>query len=143
MLQNYVADGGFLVLTASANRLRYGNGVCEPNQLRDQASTIGSSFGITFGTSPLAASLAVVATPHPILAGVATLELATNNALPIAAAAGQTLARAASQPVMVLVPAAPGEVLVLGDLGLLGTAQAQAPNLTFWQNLAHYAVLRE
>lgn len=143
VLQDYVADGGLLVLTASANRLRYGNGVCEPNQLRDQASTIGSSFGITFGTSPLAASLAVVATPHPILAGVATLELATNNALPIAAAAGQTLARAASQPVMVLVPAAPGEVLVLGDLGLLGTAQAQAPNLTFWQNLAHYAVLRE
>jgi hypothetical protein len=32
-----------------------------------------------------------------------------------------------------------GQVLVLADLGILGSAAAQPANLQFWRNLARYA----
>jgi len=32
-----------------------------------------------------------------------------------------------------------GEVLVLADLGMLGSARGEPANLVFWRNLANYA----
>jgi len=141
-LQDYVTNGGLLVLPASAHRLKFSNAVLEDNEDWAEAGTLGSRFGVTFSGSPLAGSSAAPSGTHPLLAGVTTLELAAGNALPVVAPTGLVLASSGGRPVMTLVSLAGGEVLALGDLGILGTAQAEALNLTFWRNLARWAAGR-
>ena len=142
MLEDYVAEGGMLVLPASSHRLKPGNYVYERNEDWSEANAVGGRFGVAFGGTPLSADSAVAASSHPLMSGVATLELAAGNALPVTAPAGQVLARAGSSSVVALVPAGSGEVLALGDLGVFGTARAEALNLGFWRNLARHAATR-
>jgi hypothetical protein len=140
-LQAYVARGGLLVLTNSGNRLKYANQVLEPNEHWSGANAVGASFGISFSGGALAGSSARTSGGHALIQGVSELQMVPGNGVPFSVRSGQVLASAGSQPVVALVGSgtAGGQVLVLADLGILGSAAAQPANLQFWRNLARFA----
>jgi hypothetical protein len=144
VLEGYVADGGFLVLTNSARRLKFGY-ILEENEDWSDANALAARFGITYQAGPRPAEAAVVEGDNPLVAGVRRLALAEDNAVPFQMTTGEVLARTEQGIVAALVAYGPagGEVLVLADVGILRTPVEEDPaNLTFWQNLARYAYER-
>lgn len=140
VLRRYVDAGGFLVLTNSASRLRYGFTPVEENEDWADANAVGQEFGILFQDRRLSGTATPTA-DHPLLAGVSQLTLAEGNGLAVAAPSGEVLA-SANGAALVLVPIGSqgGEVLALGDLAILGNnTSGEAPNLAFLRNLARYA----
>jgi hypothetical protein len=139
VLEDWVRDGGFLVLTNSARRLKYVNFAYEDNEDWADANAVAERFGVRFEAGGLGASPASVISSHPLVAGVSSLQLADDNGVRFTAIDAQELAWAGAHPVMSLVTAGSGEVLVVADLGILGAPGGEAPNLDFWRNLAAYA----
>jgi hypothetical protein len=143
-LQAYAADGGLLVLTNSAHRLKYVNTRMNPNEDWSDVNSLASPFGISFHEGALAETTAQVVGEHPLIEGVTTLTLAEENGIPFTldeAPGAQVLAEMDGEPVVALVGYghAGGQVLVLADVGILGTSWEGPDNLPFWQNLAVYA----
>ena len=138
LLDNWVREGGLLILTNSAHRLKYVNYVYEDNEDWNDVNALAERFGVQYAGGGLADSTASVTPSHPLVAGVQSLLLASNNGLRFNASGSQVLARVGAHPAMSLVAAGSGEVLVLSDLGILGAPGGEAPNLRFWQNLARY-----
>jgi hypothetical protein len=140
-LADYAGAGGSLVIAASAYRLRYSNARWEPNEDVLDVNALASRFGVTFGSGAIDAATATPAASHALLQGVTTLELSAGNGVPFTVTGGQVLARAGTQPVLALAGGG-GGVLVVADLGMLGSAQSQSINLQFWRNLARWAASR-
>jgi hypothetical protein len=141
VLRAYVASGGLLVLANSGNRLKYANQVFEPNEDWSDANTLGAPFGVTFSGGTLAGSVARTRGSHALVQGVSELLMAPGNGLRFSVQSGQVLAAAGSETAVALVGlgSSGGEVLVIGDLAILGSGAAQPANLRFWRNLARYA----
>jgi len=140
-LARYAEDGGLLVLTHSASRLRYGTAPFEENEDWDEMNALGARLGATFEDRRIDATEATTEGSHPLVSGIPSLALAAGNGRAVRAPAGRTLARAGSDVAAALVPVGPsgGEVLALSDLAILGGWTARPPNFVFWQNLARYA----
>lgn len=138
-LQTYVAEGGLLVLTNSANRLKYGNTVLDPNEDWSDANDLAGQFGIAFRHESFSDTQARPEGTHPLLRAIGAIEMASGNGLHFSLTQGEVLARVEGEPVIALVEHGAGEVLVLADVGILGAAWGPPPNLVFWQNLAEYA----
>jgi hypothetical protein len=146
-LQAYVAQGGLLVMANSAHRLKYGNQGLDPNEDWSDANALASRFGVTYLDGTISGSEAQAEGDNPLVAGVTFLELGNGNGVPFDAGGAsdpQVLAQAGGQPVAVLLDEgdAGGQVLVLADLGLLGSSFGWPQNLPLWQNLARYALSR-
>jgi hypothetical protein len=142
LLENWVRDGGFMLLTNSALRLKYVNYTYEANEDWDDINELGERFGIEFSSGGLGDTTATVTSNHPLVAGVTSLLLVENNGVRFTAPGGEELARVGSHSALSMVSAGLGEVLVVADLGILGAPGGQAPNLDFWQNLAAYVARR-
>jgi hypothetical protein len=138
-LEDWVEEGGTLVLTNSAHRLKYANYVYEVNEDWPDVNELAERFGVTFASGGIAGTTATVSSGHPLMSGVTGLQLANNNGVRYTTEGGQDLAWAGSQHVVSVVPAGRGEVVVLGDLGILGSDGGEPRNLQFWRNLAQYA----
>jgi len=143
-LEQYVAGGGLLVVTNSANRLKYYNRVLDPNEDAPDANDLAGRFGVTFENGTLAGSGAQATGSSPLMKGVTRLAMATGNGVrfSLSAAGSEVLAEAGGYPAAALVRygEAGGEVVVLADLGMLGSAgEPKLTNLPLWRNLAAYA----
>jgi hypothetical protein len=138
----YAREGGLLVLANSGARLRYGTTPVEENEDWADLNAVGEGLGVTFEGRRLAGTQAAVAATHPLVAGLGALSLAQGNGLAVRPGNGRVLARAGSDAAFVLFTAgASGEVLAIGDAGILG-GRGAAPNLAFFRNLARYAGTR-
>lgn len=138
-LEAWVRGGGTLVLTNSGHRLKYVNYVYEVNEDWRDVNDLAARFGVTFTSGGITGSTATVSTGHPLMTGVTGLQLANNNGVRYTTEDGQDLAWAGSQRAVSVVPAGEGEVVVLADLGILGSDGGEPQNLQFWRNLAQYA----
>jgi hypothetical protein len=142
-LEAYVAEGGLLVLTNSAHRLKYGNHGLDRNEDWDALNDLASRFGITYENGTISGNQASAVADHPLLSDVTTLEIGPNNGIPFTMSetvTAQVLVEAKGQPVVALVdPTSGGQVIVLADVGIFTTSQGVPSNLTFWRNLARYA----
>lgn len=135
----YARNGGLLVLAGSAALLRYGTTMSAENEDWNDVNDVAGELGLTFAGVTLPGRTASVTASHPLVAGVGTLTLVESNGFSVRAAGGTVLARAGAEPAAVLVPAGSGgEVLALGDVGILG-GRGAAPNLPFLRSLARYA----
>jgi hypothetical protein len=140
VLESYVRGGGTMVLTNSANRLKYLNRAYEQNEDLQDQNALASRFGITYYPRTLDGTVAEPVGSHPLMAGVDQLELVADNAVRFSTSSGQPIARASGAAAIAVVPVDSGEVIVLADLGLLGARGDGPPvNLRFWQNLARRA----
>jgi len=141
LLVGYVEQGGFLVLTNSANRLLLGR-VAEPNEDWEDVNALAAPFGIRYEEAPFGTILASVTGSHPITEDLSELVLAADNGLPITLQGGLVLAEVQGQTAVGLVDygGAGGQVLVLSDLGSLDlyNPRAEQDNLDFLRNLARY-----
>ena len=143
LLVSYVEQGGFLVLTNSANRLFFGR-VAEANEDWEDANALAAPFGISFGGVPFRTIRAFVAGTHPITGGLFDLVLTADNGLPLTLQGGEVLADAQGQTAVGLLDygGAGGQVLALSDLELLdlyNPREGERDNLDFLRNLARYA----
>jgi hypothetical protein len=146
-IEAYVAEGGLLVLTNSANRLKYYNRVLDPNEDMADANDLAGRFGIAFEGGTLASGDLDVVGVSPLVRGVSRLATAKANGvrLTLTAMESEVLAEAGGSPAAALVRygGAGGEVLVLADIGILGSSgEPTLTNLPFWRNLAGYARTR-
>ncbi len=141
-LETWTRAGGTLVVAASAHRLKYRNLVYEANPDAAAVNLVAARFGAAYGDAALAGITATPVGSHPLVASVTRLALATDNGLPITSASAQPLARLSGHTVAAVVAADAGQVLLLGDLGLLGNDTNSPENLRFWSNLAEWARAR-
>lgn len=139
VLDAYADAGGLLVLTNARHRMKYLNYLYEENEDWVDARALGARFGVDWHDVALTASSAARVTSHTLLQGIASLALAPGNGTVFAAPAAQVLARADGQAAVALIAHGAGEVLVVADLGIIGSPPGSAPNLTFFRNLARYA----
>jgi hypothetical protein len=136
-LQDYVAEGGLLVLTNSAHLTSY-SWLAEDNEDRSDANALAGRFGVTYLEHPHAIGNVQVLGSSPLTEGL--WELATSfsgaNGVSFAIETGQVLARRGEDITLALVDYGDGggQVLVLADVGWLG-----GENPRFWQNLASFA----
>jgi hypothetical protein len=142
LLVNYVEQGGFLVLTNSANRLFLGR-IGDTNEDWEDANALGAPFGFSYGEEHFRTIRAFVTGTHPITGGLVDLVLATDNGLPLTIQWGEMLADAGGEAAVGLVDYgdAGGQVLALSDLGLLdlyNPRSSERDNLDFLRNLARY-----
>jgi hypothetical protein len=139
-LEEYVAEGGLLVLTNSGCRLKHYYAPFDSNEDWRDVNELATHFGISYREGRIYASVAQVEGGHSLMQGVLSLELFEENGIPFTLAEGEVLAQANGEPVVALVDYgdAGGQVLVLADVGILGS-KGEPHNLTFWQNLAQYA----
>ena len=138
-IESYVRGGGLLVLTNSAHRLKYINYVYESNEDWDDVNALSERFGVHYTIGGGGGSTARAVGDHDLMNGVSELQLAESNGVWFTASGAQELARVSVLPAVSLVAAGSGEVLVLADLGLLGSGTGEPANLVFWRNLANYA----
>ncbi|MFC2031510.1 hypothetical protein ACFLWA_12390, partial [Chloroflexota bacterium] len=143
-LEAYVADGGLLVLTNSAHRLKYGNSTMDPNEDWSDANALAEQFGVRYHDGTLASTQASTTGDSPLVEGIKALEMPPGNGLSFTldgTVDGQILAQASGEPAVALVDHGPngGQVLVLADAGILGSSWGPPANLVFWRNLARYA----
>jgi hypothetical protein len=144
VLEGYAAGGGFLVLTNSANRLKYSNRIEDANEDWSDINALAEEFGVTFFESPLYGTQVQREEEHPLTSNAGSLEMAENNGVRFTITDGQVLATAGGEPAIALVSygEAGGEVLVLADVGLLGNGWGEPQNMPFWRNLARYGLQR-
>jgi hypothetical protein len=140
-LQQYVAGGGFLVLTNSRYRMKYLNQLWESNEDWNVGATLAQAFGVTWLGGTLTSATSATRGTSPLVAGVASLALAAGNSVPFTFTGGESIAHVGAQNVAALLRpgGGRGEVLVLADLGILGAGTGDPVNLRFWRNLASYA----
>ena len=95
---------------------------------------------------PIDSSEAVVVGEHDLVDGVDRLAMVPGNGVALSAVSvdDQALALADDALVAVLVAhgEAGGEIVALGDIGMLVSQGGEPSNFQFWQNLAQYAASR-
>jgi hypothetical protein len=143
ILRDYVEQGGFLILTNSANHVFRGRSV-DANEDWEDANALAAAFGIQYGGEPFQTIRAQVTGAHPITGDVVDLVLLPDNGLPLTIQGGEVLAEAQGEAAMALVDvgSAGGQVLALSDLGMLdlyNPRETERDNLDFLRNLAGYA----
>lgn len=141
VLEEYAREGGLLVLTNSANRLKYANTVYESNEDWQEMNTLADRFGAEYVEIPgQVLSTSTAEGQSELLQAAGRLKGADQNTLGIRADIGAALASMDGTPTMVLLEAGEGEVLILGDLGFLSANWGDLTNQPFWQNLASYSM---
>lgn len=141
-LDQYVAEGGLLVLTNSAHRLKYGDRLLDINEDWSDMNRLAERFGVTYQAGTLSAKLAQAEGKHPLMERVSSLVVIAGNGVPFELAQGQVLARANGKPAVALVDYSKGQVLALADVGILNAGWGDPTSLRFWHNLTRYARAR-
>lgn len=137
-LDSYVREGGFLVLTNSAHRLKYFNYVYEANEDWLDVNPLADRFNVQFRPSELLGQTAQVEDTHPLVSGLTTITMAPNNGVSMTHGNGRMLAHVDGETAVFLRNVGDGQLLVLADLGMLGDNGGVPENLIFWRNIAQY-----
>jgi hypothetical protein len=139
-LEDYVANGGVLVLTNSTHRLNLYNRTFDDNEDWPDVNALAARFGVTFYERIVRGTQARVIGDHPLIKDVKYLKVVEGNSVPFTATMGLTLAQGpGGVTVAAVIDRGQGHVLVLADVGMLDTADGDLINLPFWRNLANYA----
>jgi Peptidase family M28 len=143
LLVSYVEQGGFLVLTNTANSLFRGR-VFGANEDWPDANALAAPFDLRYAGEPFSSIRARVTGTHPLMGDLFDLVLTADNGLPLTMQTGQVLAEVNGEAAVGLVDygEAGGQVLALSDLGMLNLydpREGERDNLDFVRNLARYA----
>ena len=141
-IEDYVAEGGLLVLANSTHRLKFANRMVDDNEDWRSLNALSERFGISYRFGTVYEKLFwVEKNSHPLVERISYMELLPGNSVPIRMDEGQVLAWAEGKIVIGLVDYgdAGGQVLALADLSLLGNDAGMPRSLKLWQNLAQYA----
>lgn len=143
LLSDYVAAGGVLVLTNGADALNFVGQPTSANEDWSEMNTLAEVFGVTYQSGTLSGRWARVIADTALTADVENVHVTLDSGIPFTITTGQVLAASRGMAALALVPFGAGEVIVMADVGSLAAGFSQSPeNLTFWNNLAAYALHR-
>jgi Peptidase family M28 len=144
LLEDYVAKGGFLVVTNSNYNYVMMRRLEDSNEDARDLNALLEPMGIRFTYGDTGEEVVKAVAEHPLMAGAGYLTQFGGNGVPIRMNSGLVLARAGGMAAIGLLDygSLGGQVLVIADLGLL-QADDHAKNMIFIQNLAHYARWRK
>ncbi|HSJ55922.1 MAG TPA: M28 family metallopeptidase [Anaerolineae bacterium] len=141
VLEEYVAAGGFLILSNSAHRLKYGTAPLDLNEDWIDVNALAEAFGIVYGKQTLAGGTALIDSDHPLVGGVREMVMSEGNAHSFTLPEGENveiLAVARDRPAAALLSHGSGHVLVLADAATLATGFSAQFGHTFWRDLGTY-----
>jgi hypothetical protein len=147
LLEDYVADGGFLVVTNSDSNyitVRFTDNHNEDSRaLNGFLEPMGIRFSMISGIYESSDTVLAIA-KHPITENAAYLSYYRHNGVSFSMKTGLELYRAAGIPIVGLVDYGEqgGQVLVIGDVGILQVDQNGVKNFEFLKNIARYAATR-
>ena len=141
LLDTYVAEGGFLVVTNSANSFASIRPINDENEDVLAINPLLEPMGVAFQPGVIQGDFALSARMHPITAEVSYLALYSGNGVPFDMNTGVDLVQVNGQPSVGLVEYGDqgGEVLVVSDISLLFDSSGDANNLPFIKNIVNYA----
>lgn len=144
VLEDYVSQGGFLIVTNSTYRLKFGGSLLDANEDWGDQNPLVSKFGITFQEGAFQGKKIRLDSDHPLMEGVTNLTFLEDNGVPFNNTDGRVLAWVDDIPAITFVEggSSGGDVLILADLGFFFSTREGPVNLPFWQNLARYAIAR-
>jgi hypothetical protein len=139
-LENYVAQGGFLIVTNSAQRLKFGGTILDANEDWPDQNLLLSKFGLEFEGTIDRVQAVRTNQDHPLMNELSTLTSLPRNAAYLSLSGGQVLAWIGDHPALVLAEHGDsgGEVMAIADLGFFFSTMEGPVNLPFWNNLARY-----
>jgi hypothetical protein len=141
-LKGYVENGGFLVVVNSG--YDYASTIMHNslNQDKRSANSLLEPMGIRFKFGGAGNnSTALAAVEHPLTLDATYLTLRGDNSVRFDMKTGSVLVHSAGSPLVGLVDYGTkgGQVLVIGELGLLQAASQSSKNMEFVKNIAAYA----
>lgn len=146
LLDEYVLNGGFLLVANSARNFSSRTALDEINEDSRKLNPLLEPMGVTFRYGNIGGEdIALAAAEHPLTADASYLSYYEYNGVRFSMENGIELVRAASNPVVGLVEFGNkgGEVLVIADIGILQGDSNGAKNMDFLMNIAEYAKTRE
>jgi len=143
LIEQYIAEGGFLVITNSSFNLLLGRKIEDRNENVFALNPFLSSIGIRFQYGALDGNIAMAVADHPLMEEAGYLKLFENNGVPVKIDSGLDLAQVNGRTIIGLVDYGNqgGQVLIISDLGILKDNGPGAKNMNFVKNIATYARL--
>jgi hypothetical protein len=147
LLEGYVADGGLLMVVNSANNFALSRPLDMSNNNNARSlNALLEPMGIKFiyGGTGSDSNAFPVSAEHPLTLNASYLTFEGYNAVAFKMTTGLELVRSAGHPIVALVDYGElgGQVLVIGELGILLANSDGAKNLELLKNIAHYASTR-
>jgi hypothetical protein len=143
-LKGYVENGGLLVVINSG--YDYVSTIMNNSLNHDKrfANALLEPMGIRFKFGGAGDDTALAVSEHPLTLEATYLTLLGSNAVRFDMNTGSVLFNSAGSPLVGLVDYGTkgGQVLVIGELGLLQESRGGARNIQFIKNIAHYASTR-
>ena len=142
LLDEYVRDGGLLVVLNSASNFAMSRSLDERNDDARALNALLEPMGVKFNYGVIQGEkIALAVAEHPLTENASYLTFYEGNAVPFTLQSGLELVRVAGRPVVGLVDYGDrgGQALVIGDIGLLMCDSSAAKNLDFVKNIARYA----
>ncbi|HNR02880.1 MAG TPA: M28 family peptidase [Anaerolineaceae bacterium] len=119
VLNDYLEQGGKLLVVNSGNRLKFFNWVTEPNEDWADLNTLTGLWGVTF-TRVGVEERSITATPGGLFDRSTTVNINPVNAVVFSVNKGEVLAGSRERAHIAKVKVGAGEVIVLSDLSMLG-----------------------
>jgi hypothetical protein len=146
LLDEYVKEGGFLVVVNSARNFSTRIALDEINEDSRKFNPLLEPMGVSFRYGNIGgADIALAAAEHPLTENATYLSYYEYNGVRFSMQEGIELVSAAGIPIVGLVDYGNkgGQVLVIADIGILQGDSNGARNMDFLQNIAEYAKTRE
>ncbi|MBN1178972.1 MAG: hypothetical protein JXD18_07160, partial [Anaerolineae bacterium] len=136
-LEVYVTEGGFLIVTNSARRIKFA--LYDSNEDWEDMNALAERFGVVYQDDVFNLTRARINREHPLMYRLSTLFMTSHNGIPFTIVEGQELASTDEGIAAALVEVgdAGGRVLALADVGSIGSS-GSLDNLVFWQNVIEY-----
>jgi len=144
LLDEYVTEGGFLIVTNSANSFAMTRPINDKNEDVLDLNPLLNQIGVEFEEGTTHAQIAKPASEHVLTNGVNYLSSYPENSVLFTMDSGDELFEINGHPVIGIVDYGEqgGEVLIVSDISLLFDNSGDATNLTFIKNIANYAATR-
>lgn len=142
LLQDYVKNGGFLILTNSSQVTGFYGNQLDDNEDWDKMNALGEVFGIKYISPSLDETSAEIVADHPLARSMTRLQFLADEAVAFNHSSGLTLASVGDAVLAAIIPYENGEVLALGDLGMFSAGDYGLLNEQFIKNIADHAARR-
>lgn len=137
VVDRYVRAGGRVLVTNSANRLKFYNSVLDKNEDWPDLNALTEGWGIKFTT--VGASSAVLETAgEGLMEGVSEIVLTPTNAVGFTITDGRVLAGSKDRAYLAQVDVGEGEVIICSDLTMLGDYDISVLNPLLVNRLADW-----
>ena len=143
LLNNYVENGGFLIVTNSSNSFASTRPLNDINEDTLDFNPLLKQFGLEFEDGAMAAQVAAPANNHPLTNGVNYLNM-YGVGVPLNLDSGEKLFEAYGKPLIAIADYGEygGEVLIVADISLLFDSSWDGNNMAFIKNFSRYASTR-